>query len=84
TLMNFTLEQTASALSYSIQQASGIPYWERDSEHVEKAFDFGGMGARNGVFSAMVVDSGLTGVQDPLEGPNNYLSAFAENPIKLT
>ena len=29
-----------------IQQASGIPYWERDSEHVEKAFDFGGMGAQ--------------------------------------
>ena len=83
TLMNFTLEQTASALSYSIQQASGIPYWERDSEHVEKAFDFGGMGARNGVFSAMVVDSGLTGVQDPLEGPNNYLSAFAENPNSM-
>ncbi len=84
TLMNFSTHQSASMLSYSIQQASGIPYWERDSEHVEKAFDFGGMGARNGVFSAIVVGSGLTGVQDPLEGPNNYLSAFAENPDPAT
>jgi len=79
-LMDFTPEQAASALSYTIQQASGIPYWERDSEHVEKAFDFGGMGARNGVAAAVMVGAGLTGVQDPLEGKLNYLSAFAENP----
>ena len=78
-LMKFTEEQAASALSYTIQQASGIPYWERDSEHVEKAFDFGGMGARNGVSAAMMVSAGMTGVQDPLEGKLNYLSAFAEN-----
>lgn len=79
-LMDFDVAQNASALSYTIQQASGIPYWERDSEHVEKAFDFGGMGARNGVSSVMMVASGMTGVQDPLEGPLNYLSAFAEEP----
>lgn len=85
-LMGFNAEQNASVLSYSIQQASGIPYWERDTEHVEKAFDFGGMGARNGVSSAMMVGAGMTGVQDPLEGPLNYLSAFAENaePSTLT
>lgn len=79
-LMDFNTEQASSALSYAIQQASGIPYWERDTEHVEKAFDFGGMGARNGVTSAVMVAAGMTGVQDPLEGPLNYLSAFAENP----
>ena len=79
-LMTFNREQALSMLSYSVQQTSGIAYWERDFEHVEKAFDFGGMGARNGVFSAVIVSKGLTGVQDPLEGPNNYLSAFAENP----
>lgn len=78
-LMDFDIAENASALSYSIQQASGIPYWERDAEHVEKAFDFGGMGARNGVASTMMVAAGMTGVQDPLEGPLNYLSAFAEN-----
>lgn len=79
-LMDFDTAQTSSVLSYAIQQASGIPYWERDSEHVEKAFDFGGMGARNGVAAAMMVDAGMTGVQDPLEGNLNYLAAFAENP----
>lgn len=78
-LMGFDVVQASSTLSYAIQQASGIPYWERDPEHVEKAFDFGGMGARNGVSAAMMVAGGMTGVQDPLEGKLNYLSAFAED-----
>ncbi|MCY4260539.1 MAG: MmgE/PrpD family protein, partial [Rhodobacteraceae bacterium] len=78
-LMDFTVEEACSALSYAVQQASGIPYWERDCEHVEKAFDFGGMGARNGVAAAVMVAAGMTGVQDPLEGPLNYLAAFAED-----
>jgi len=80
-LMGFDVVQASSTLSYAIQQASGIPYWERDPEHVEKAFDFGGMGARNGVSAAMMVAGGMTGVQDPLEGKLNYLSAFAEDAL---
>ena len=67
-------------LSYAVQQASGLPYWQRDPEHVEKAFDFGGMGARNGVTAALMVAAGCSGVRDPLSGPHTYLPAFAENP----
>lgn len=66
-------------LSYATQQASGIAYWQRDSDHVEKAFDFGGMGARNGVFGALFVASGASGVTGALTGEVSYLSAFAEN-----
>jgi 2-methylcitrate dehydratase PrpD len=73
-------------LSYATQQASGIAYWQRDKEHVEKAFDFGGMGARNGVFGALFVASGASGVTGALTGDFSYLSAFAENarPDALT
>src|SRR3546814_5235079 len=56
----------------------GIAYWQRDSEHVEKAFDFGGMGARNGVFAALFVAAGASGVPGSLTGDFSYLSAFAE------
>ncbi|HMA13630.1 MAG TPA: MmgE/PrpD family protein [Kiloniellaceae bacterium] len=66
-------------LSYATQQASGIAYWQRDSEHVEKAFDFAGMGARNGTFAALFVASGASGVPGSLTGDFSYLSAFAEN-----
>src|SRR5947208_14349185 len=41
-LMRFDPVRVRYVLSYAAQQASGVPYWHRDSEHVEKAFDFGG------------------------------------------
>ena len=67
-------------LSYTTQQSSGVAYWQRDTEHVEKAFDFGGMGARNGTFAALFVASGASAVKGALTGEHSYLSAFAQNP----
>ena len=68
------------ALSYAAQQVSGVWSWERDTEHVEKAFDFAGMGARNGVTAAIMVQSGFTGVPDVLDGEHNVLEAFSTAP----
>jgi 2-methylcitrate dehydratase PrpD len=67
-------------LSYAAQQVSGVWSWERDTEHVEKAFDFAGMGARNGVTAAIMVQSGFTGVPDVLDGEHNVLEAFSTAP----
>jgi 2-methylcitrate dehydratase PrpD len=70
------------AFSFAAQQASGVPYWERDREHVEKAFDFGGMGARNGVTAATMIASGFTGVDDFLSGTKNLFTALgSEKPL---
>ena len=76
------LDQTGMryALSYGAQQVSGIWSWVRDSEHVEKAFDFAGMGARNGVTAATMVQMGFTGVWDVLEGEHNVLEALSPSP----
>ena len=63
-------------LAYVAQQASGITSWARDSEHVEKAFVFGGMGARNGVTAALFVQAGLTGEEDVFRGGSNFLEVF--------
>ncbi|MEQ9606727.1 MAG: MmgE/PrpD family protein [Kiloniellaceae bacterium] len=78
-LAGLDARQCEYLLSYATQQASGIAYWQRDSEHVEKAFDFGGMGARNGTFAALFVASGASGVPGSLTGDFSYISAFAEN-----
>ena len=67
-------------LSYAVQQVSGVWSWERDLEHVEKAFDFAGMGARNGVTAAMMAQAGFTGVPDVLEGEHNALEAHSTQP----
>jgi 2-methylcitrate dehydratase PrpD len=70
------------AFSFAAQQASGVPYWERDREHVEKAFDFGGMGARNGVTAATMIASGFTGVDDFLSGDKNLFTAVGgDKPV---
>jgi 2-methylcitrate dehydratase PrpD len=63
-------------LSYAAQQASGLASWQRDIDHIEKAFDFAGMGARNGVTGALMVQAGGTGVDDVLSGTDNFFLAF--------
>jgi 2-methylcitrate dehydratase PrpD len=68
------------ALSYAAQQVSGVWSWVRDAEHVEKAFDFSGMGARNGVTAALMVQLGFTGVSDVLDGEHNALQALSVDP----
>lgn len=66
------------ALSYAAQQCSGISCWMRDEEHIEKAFDFGGMPARNGVASAAMVASGFSAVEDVFSGERNFYIAYDE------
>jgi len=60
------------ALSYAAQQSSGLNYWMRDEDHIEKAFLFSGMPARNGVTAALMIHSGFTGIADPFSGDNNF------------
>ncbi len=67
-------------LSYAAQQASGISCWMRDQGHVEKAFDFGGMPARNGVAAATMVAHGFTGVDDVFSGERSFFVAYGRAP----
>jgi 2-methylcitrate dehydratase PrpD len=68
------------ALSYGAQQVSGLWSWVDDEDHIEKAFDFAGMGARNGVMAVTMVEAGLTGVHDVLDGTHNLLRALSARP----
>lgn len=68
------------ALSYAAQQVSGLWSWVRDAEHVEKAFDFSGMGARNGVTAAIMAQMGFSGVWDVFDGEHNALAALSTAP----
>jgi 2-methylcitrate dehydratase PrpD len=80
------VQQMRWLLDYATQQAgAGIGTWRDDIEHIEKAFLFGAMGARNGVTAALVVRSGWTGVNDVLSGPQNFVKSYAPkaDPAKL-
>lgn len=71
---------TCYALSYAAQQESGLWSWVKDHDHIEKAFDFAGMGARNGVQAVTMVEAGMTGVADVLDGTHNLLIALSAQP----
>jgi 2-methylcitrate dehydratase PrpD len=63
-------------LGYTAHQSSGLGAWNRDTEHIQKAFHFGGMTARSGVTSALVVQAGWTGVEDIFSGKDNFFEAY--------
>ncbi len=66
-------------LSYAAQQASGLSCYTSDQEHIEKAFDFGGLPARNGVAAVTMVAAGCTAVDDVFSGERNFFVAFDES-----
>ena len=77
TLAQLDSRQLSFLISYAAQQASGSRAWVADDEHVEKAFDFGGMPARNGVTAALLVRAGFTGNRDVIEGDRNIVKTYA-------
>jgi 2-methylcitrate dehydratase PrpD len=79
-------QQMRWALDYTAQQSSGFIAWRRDTDHIEKAFVFAGMPARNGVTSALLVKTGWNGVDDIFSGADNFFAAYAPKaqPERLT
>jgi 2-methylcitrate dehydratase PrpD len=77
-LARLNAQQTAHALSYAVQMASGNRCWLRDPDHVQKAFVFGGMPASSGVQAALMAAAGFTGVADALEGTPGFFASFSE------
>ena len=70
-------QQMRWALDYTAQQSSGIVAWRRDTDHIEKAFVFGGKPARDGVASALLARSGWNGVDDIFSEADNFFQAYA-------
>ena len=70
-------QQMRWLLDYASQQAAGTGAWQRDTDHIQKAFIFAGGPARGGVTSALLVQSGWTAVDDIMSGADNFLLANA-------
>src|SRR5216683_926863 len=65
-LAKFDDEGMRYAIAYGAQQVSGLWSWVEDHDHIEKAFDIGGMGARKGVTDDVMVKNGSTADRDVL------------------
>lgn len=64
-------------LSFTAQQAAGSWQWLLDVEHMEKAFVFAGLGARNGAQAALLVEAGFRGVPDVVDREGTWFTSPA-------
>jgi 2-methylcitrate dehydratase PrpD len=84
TLAGFEALPMSYLISYAAQQASGSRAWVGDDDHIEKAFDYAAMPARNGVTAALLIKSGFTGNRDVLEGDQGIIKTYAPcDPAKI-
>lgn len=73
-LIRLPADKIQHVMSYAAQQASGSWQWLLDVEHIEKTFVFAGVGARNGIEAALLVESGFTGVRDCFDNPDGFMN----------
>ena len=84
TLAELSELQLRYLISYAAQQASGSRAWVGDDDHIEKAFDYAAMPARNGVTAAVLIQSGFTGNRDVLEGDQGIIKTYSPcDPKKI-
>ena len=85
-IAKLNVQQMRWVLDYASQQTAGIMAWQRDTEHIQKAFVFAGQPARNGVTAALLVQSGATGIDDILSGADSFLEVYGPkaDPAILT
>lgn len=87
-LLGLNANECNHMMAYCAQQASGSWQWMLDVRHVEKAFVFAGMGARNGMQAAVMAGLGFTGVPDSLDAENGWfrwpaLTGEGSDPARL-
>lgn len=76
-LLRLTAEQVRYVFAYAAHEAGGLSNFSRDQQHIEKAFVFGGLPARNGVTAATMIASGMTGIDDTFSGDRNFFFAYS-------
>lgn len=78
-ILKLDADRAMTTLSYTTQLCGGVTTWLRDKAHVEKAFVFGGMPARNGVLAANIAEAGWPGVPDPFDLAPSFFGAYGQD-----
>jgi 2-methylcitrate dehydratase PrpD len=66
-------------LSYLGHEVSGLSCWMVDPDHVQKAYVFGAMAAKNALFATLLCQSGWTGIDDVLQGDRTLFEAYGRS-----
>jgi 2-methylcitrate dehydratase PrpD len=74
-LFGLGLQGNSHYVSYLAHETSGLSCWVRDPDHVQKAYVFGGMGAKNALITAQLCQAGWTGARDMFHGERALFQA---------
>jgi 2-methylcitrate dehydratase PrpD len=78
-LMRFDELHARCLMSYLVHELSGLVCWLEDRDHVQKAYVFGGMSAKNAVMAAVLVRCGWTGIDDAMVGANRLFEVYGRS-----
>lgn len=77
-LCGFDAVRARRLLSYLAHETSGVSCWVNEYDHVQKAFVFGGMGAKNAITASLLVAAGWTGLDEAIEGKHALLPTYGK------
>jgi 2-methylcitrate dehydratase PrpD len=83
-LAGFDAGASRRLLSYLGHEVSGLSCWMVDHDHVQKAYVFGAMAAKNAIFATLLTQAGWTGVDDVLRGDRTLFVAFGRGETGRT
>jgi 2-methylcitrate dehydratase PrpD len=78
-LMSFDEVHARRLMSYLVHELSGLVCWLEDRDHVQKAYVFGAMAAKNAVMAAMLARCGWTGLDEGMVGANRLFEVYGRS-----
>ena len=78
-LMGFDELHARRLISYLVHELSGLVCWLEDRDHVQKAYVFGGMSAKNAVMAAVLARCGWTGLDEAMVGANRLFEVYGQS-----
>jgi len=77
-LHGFDARRARTLLSYLAHETSGVSCWVNEYDHVQKAYVFGAMGAKNAIIAGQLCAAGWTGLDEALVGRNALFETYAK------
>lgn len=75
-LLGFDAQKNQHLLSYLGHEVSGLSCWMSDTDHVQKAYVFGAMAAKNALFVALLCQHEWTGCEEVIAAERGLLVAY--------
>ena len=75
-LLGFDSQRNRHLLSYLGHEVSGLSCWMSDVDHVQKAYVFGAMAAKNALFAALLCQHDWTGCPEVIDAERGLLVAY--------